>query len=359
MPARPDPPAHESEDEGDDVVYMLGFVEPPEKPTDLLRHRFPSKVGGAPAWLDPVNLPTQQQLTCGVSGQIMKFLLQVYCPVDDGPADAFHRALFVFISPKGSDLTQPGAVRAFRCQLPRSNPFYADTPAPPSQLAPNPLSPDEQQLSLSRDPWQVLTREQQGCAGGSAAAVVAGAGAGPAVFTEQELVVDAEPDEGEGSGGQDDEVQRLLSAYNARIADEGEYDEQELPSSVVDDLEGAAGPARQAFAAFQVRTARAPEQCLRYCFQPGATPLWLSHTHRPAPTGSIPPCPHCGAERQFECQVMPQLLSCMDLDVEDPQAPDWGTLVVYSCPSSCSARPVESPEGHSAYIEEFVWVQPS
>jgi len=43
-------------------------------------------------------------------------------------------------------------------------------------------------------------------------------------------------------------VSRLLSAYNARIADEGEYDEQELPSSVVDDLEGAAGPARQAFA---------------------------------------------------------------------------------------------------------------
>lgn len=43
-------------------------------------------------------------------------------------------------------------------------------------------------------------------------------------------------------------VCRLLSAYNARIADEGEYDEEELPTSVVDDLEGAAGPARQAFA---------------------------------------------------------------------------------------------------------------
>lgn len=36
-----------------------------------------------------------------------------------------------------------------------------------------------------------------------------------------------------------------------------------------------------------------------------------------------------------------------------------GTIVVYSCPRSCSARPVESTEGHSNYIEEFVWVQPS
>jgi hypothetical protein len=41
---------------------------------------------------------------------------------------------------------------------------------------------------------------------------------------------------------------RLLAAYNARVADEGEYDDQELPASVVDELEGAAGPARQAFA---------------------------------------------------------------------------------------------------------------
>lgn len=30
------------------LQYMLGFVDSPEKPVDLLRHRFPSKVGGAP-----------------------------------------------------------------------------------------------------------------------------------------------------------------------------------------------------------------------------------------------------------------------------------------------------------------------
>jgi hypothetical protein len=41
---------------------------------------------------------------------------------------------------------------------------------------------------------------------------------------------------------------RLLAAYRARIADEGEYDEQELPGEVLDQLEGAAGPAQRAFA---------------------------------------------------------------------------------------------------------------
>lgn len=30
------------------MQWMLGFVEEPERSTDLLRHRFPSKVGGRP-----------------------------------------------------------------------------------------------------------------------------------------------------------------------------------------------------------------------------------------------------------------------------------------------------------------------
>lgn len=52
------------------------------------------------AWLDPLHLPTQEQLTCGVTGQAMRFLLQVYCPVDGNPVDAFHRTIFLFISPR-------------------------------------------------------------------------------------------------------------------------------------------------------------------------------------------------------------------------------------------------------------------
>lgn len=56
---------------------MLGFVEPAEDAADLLRHRFPSKLGGRPAWLDPLRLPSPEQLTCGATGRPLDFLLQV------------------------------------------------------------------------------------------------------------------------------------------------------------------------------------------------------------------------------------------------------------------------------------------
>eukprot|EP00878_Enallax_costatus_P032723 GHUV01035983.1.p1 GENE.GHUV01035983.1~~GHUV01035983.1.p1 ORF type:complete len:276 (+),score=76.74 GHUV01035983.1:738-1565(+) len=242
MPGRPE--HADSEEQQDELTYMLGYVDYPDKPTDLLRHRFPSKVGGVPAWLDPLNLPTAQQLTCSVTGQTMRFLLQVYCPVDDNPIDAFHRMIFLFISPRGDELHQRGAVRALRCQLPRANPFYGDSPAPASQKAPQPLQESEQQLSLERDPWRVAEHEQHVAAGTAAATV------GPAAFVEQELIVEPEPneDEVEQSGQQQSEVQRLLSSYRARVADEGEYDESELPADLVDELEGAVGPAQQIFA---------------------------------------------------------------------------------------------------------------
>ena len=70
----------DSEGEEDECEWLLGFVEPPRKRADLLRHRFPSKVGGRPAWLDPLHLPTEEQLTCRVTGKPLDFLLQARCP---------------------------------------------------------------------------------------------------------------------------------------------------------------------------------------------------------------------------------------------------------------------------------------
>ena len=113
----------EDDESSDDIVYFvsLGFAREPESSTLLLRNHFPSKLGGPPAWLDPVQLPLDaDELRCQASGEGLRFLLQLYAPLDEGDETrAFHRMLYVFVSPRGSRLTERGAVRAFRCQLPR------------------------------------------------------------------------------------------------------------------------------------------------------------------------------------------------------------------------------------------------
>ncbi|GFR41992.1 hypothetical protein Agub_g2804 [Astrephomene gubernaculifera] len=157
---------------------------------------------------------------------------------------------------------------------------------------------------------------------------------------------------------------RALQAYQARVAAEGELDEEELPADVVEALEGATGPEARCFADFQSRVSLAPTQVLRYCRQEGAQPLWPAPHARPQQPGDIPPCPHCGGPRRFEFQVLPQLLHYLRLDEEDPASPDWSTLVAYTCAASCSPAGRREGEGEqgqgqeTAYMEELVWVQP-
>lgn len=75
----PEAEVEDDEDDEDDggqrPEWLLGFVEPAASTADLLRHRFPSKVGGRPAWMDPRYIPTPQQLRCGST--MLDFLLQV------------------------------------------------------------------------------------------------------------------------------------------------------------------------------------------------------------------------------------------------------------------------------------------
>ncbi len=136
----------EEEDE-EDVLVTLGFVQAAENEWKLQRHQFPSKVGGAPAWLDPVNIPEGDQTRCGACGNPLGFLLQVYAPLReeggglDQREDVFHRTLFVFVCQNMACLQQDQhlqyerssqslcrSVRVFRSQLPRRNPFYSYQP---------------------------------------------------------------------------------------------------------------------------------------------------------------------------------------------------------------------------------------
>ena len=70
---------------------------------------------------------------------------------------------------------------------------------------------------------------------------------------------------------------------------------------------------------------------IRYC--KSGRPLWYSDKDRPDLLRSQ--CP-CGSARIFECQILPQLISMLG----DSQV-DFGSIYVYTCPTSCSVSTEE------------------
>ena len=136
------------EDESEESMVTLGFVQPIQEKWRVARQHFPSKVGGTPAWLDPINLPGGDNTQCGICNKPLVFLMQVYAPIGAGdPAyreECFHRSLFLFVcedmaclqqdqhhqrKKQSSETTKPcRSVKVFRSQLPRSNRFYSYEP---------------------------------------------------------------------------------------------------------------------------------------------------------------------------------------------------------------------------------------
>jgi pre-rRNA-processing protein TSR4 len=152
---------HDDNDDG--VVVHLGFIEPVNEHDgddsneqgnhdnhtktnrhDWIGHLSPQydlwdggQVGGRPSFLDPQNLPTKP-MTCQSCGQVMRFLLQIYAPIDDYEDRAFHRSFYVFCCPNNhppsndSDTTV-GTIRVLRVQLPQENPYFPYE-SPPSSV---------------------------------------------------------------------------------------------------------------------------------------------------------------------------------------------------------------------------------
>ncbi|KAL6774401.1 hypothetical protein ACKKBG_A24860 [Auxenochlorella protothecoides x Auxenochlorella symbiontica] len=281
----------EDEDvEEEEHEWLLGFVEDPLSPESLLRHRFPSKLGGRPAWLDPLRLPSPAQLAGPDEGSPLSFLLQVYAPVDSNAA-AFHRTVFVFIHTDAAKLLQPGGVRALRCQLPLVNEFYGEAPAPEEESHPRRVLQDPTHPDL----WDVARAEQGD--------LPQSTGRSPFIFPEAELVVEEESSASDPEQ-QERELQRLMKRaciQNTGGGGAGDEDGEDEPG-VMEGVEAQITDDQRDFAAFSARIASEPAQCLRYCFEPGARPLWPCRKQTPGEQ-DIPPCSRCGAPRRFEFQV--------------------------------------------------------
>ena len=430
------------------------------------------KIGGRPSWLNPRAVPKGPLRcgACAAGGKggrgdgtVMRFVCQTYCPADadcipTNPA-AFHRTLYAFACPECSSSPTPESVRILRGQLPRESDYYPPTCRDFDEDGWDRHRPEAWNVRLCavcglgasaggrcpvQDRWfccKEHQREHLRNAEGSDSRP----GRLPSLYAETLLVVEDEPPESRTSAEEQERLREeadrgaLFQAVDDAVrkdggddADDGEEEnelDENLEQADLNAMTGADGTgiADATTLDFYSRIGRADgdvrDQCLRYCrWQDGigpaegsegegegspTGPLWISSIGTPGRDG-IPPCQKCGAERKFELQLMPQMISALLGDGEggDPvtsqgakeallaasdiadqarregregalpadfrerheqaierarrailwggnrssgDAMDWGVIAVYTCHASCG-------DG-DAYYDEFAWRQ--
>ncbi|MCI4376278.1 hypothetical protein PGIGA_G00186830 [Pangasianodon gigas] len=343
-----------TDSEGETGV-VLGFLEEAE-PWQLASAQFPSKVGGRPAWLSQLNLPTVAELVCEKCQLPTVFLLQVYAPIV-GQERSFHRTLYVFCckTPECYTANDNRCFKVYRSQLPRKNDFYSYDPPPDEETA---ASADDEHVlgsgvklcrlcgcaghkacsrchtvtycSKEHQAIDWKQRHKKECSSQSFSASDA---ENLFLFPEWELVT--EPEE---LPVKDDKPADSNSLEQANT-ESSDLEESELESMALHESQDS-----KMFQKFKERIAAEPHQVLRYCRE--GSPLWVSSDHVPSKE-DVPKCP-CGTNRIFEFQIMPQLLNHLKVDRPDASI-DWGTLAIYTCAASCD-------QGKN-YSAEFIWKQ--
>ncbi|KAI8809330.1 programmed cell death protein 2 [Cladochytrium replicatum] len=297
-------------------MVHLGFVEPFEEPPNYDLSDFPSKVGGRPLWLNPSHALGPEDLMCGSCNQIMVLLVQIYT-TDDENQDAFHRVIYVFICKHG---------KCHKSEWKKSR--LPEDYAQPSKAGLFRLYFDHQILD-----WK--SGHKEAC---KSTISENPAASKDALFPETELVDEEEPD------WKEEILKSAKEKYGTERELEGPEDSDE--EEAVDTSIGV----DKAFLKFQKRVGVAPDQVVRYG-RTGWTspedPLYVSDLGKPE---NIPACSICRTPREFEFQLMPQLLNHLGINSYSPDALDWGTVLVYSCPRHCRIE-------IGAYQPEFIWRQ--
>ncbi|KAI9095367.1 hypothetical protein K1719_026401 [Acacia pycnantha] len=363
---------YDSNDEEEEDPITLGFVEKPKNKRCLQRQYFPSKAGGGPAWLDPVNIPSGRSCMCDICGEPLQFLLQVYAPTEK--ESTFHRMLFVFMCPSMKCLlrdqheqwkrhpNKPSrSVKVFRCQLPRDNTFYSSE-RPKYDESDKPvgngaalcdwcgtwkgdkLCSSCRQVRYCSDKHQVrhwrsghkIACPQVKVSTHIATSVESRKDASNTPWPEFEIIIE---DESDNNNTDISESKALTSSLISKNRND------DMMNSILDSFQG--DDDKKSWVYFQERIASAPEQILRYYRNTNARPIWPVSSGRPS-KADIPKCSHCGGSMCCEFQILPQLLYYLGVDNE-ANSMDWASVVVYTCEASCDLG--------VAYKEEYAWVQ--
>ncbi|CAK9832289.1 Programmed cell death protein 2 [Anthophora retusa] len=341
------------------MAVDLGFIERCEA-WRLESRFFPSKVGGKPAWLDLKCIPDEEDLRCEYCKEPCLFLCQVYAPYEDNE-NAFHRTIFVFVCKKSGCCrsNENGNVKVFRSQLARVNEFYP--PEPPVEqndwrndicvdqwvktcyicgiLAPHRCSKCKSVYYCCRAhqiyDWKHghkescdTTRKITKC--------------NQLLFPEYEIIIEQEDTEDENNANDVSKEQEEIKKYETMLQ-EGEAGTLQHEDVQNELLSMANQTEDETFSKFCSITDKYPDQILRY--NRGGDVLYISAENK---IDEVPKCSECNGERQFEFQIMPQLLNFLELE-NTLKCIDWGILTVYTCVKSCIPK--------NGYIMEYIWKQ--
>uniref|UniRef100_A0A915LWM3 MYND-type domain-containing protein n=1 Tax=Meloidogyne javanica TaxID=6303 RepID=A0A915LWM3_MELJA len=332
------------------VFFGIATEVEPDGLYKLERQYLPlGKVGGFPAWLNPVTIPQSEDLECLVCHSPMAFLLQIYCTNSSEPPHAFHRVLYLFACQKGCAKPNDSSnFSVFRCQLPRDNQFYSfdgPTPLPSTSSASfDPFFNSEtfpklcvvcgcragkrcskcsKRMYCSRNhqiiDWQTGHREECGadekdvltCAEKAKLREKQG-------FTFKEYGI-------EMVVGEEEEIDLMIAKEDENIKNKNEETIEDDLNKMEEEIEDLA------FNNFTKIIQQESKQILRY--QRGGH--FILATDFSSSPNLIPNCELCGGPRQFEFQLMPYLLSLIDIDSVGGQSLDWITHSVNLLPCSC------------------------
>ncbi|XP_029040551.1 programmed cell death protein 2 [Osmia bicornis bicornis] len=341
------------------MTVDLGFAEKRES-WRLESRFFPSKIGGKPAWLNLKNIPGEKDLQCEYCKEPCIFLCQIYAPYEDSD-DAFHRTIFVFIckKPECCRTNENGNLKVFRSQLPKANEFYP--PEPPVEqndwrtdininrwkntcyicgiLAPNHCSKckNVNYCCRAHQVYHWKHGHKKSC--NTNKEVVEN---NKFLFPEHEIVIEREDVENDNDVNKLNEEEEEIKKYETMIQNNeaGTLQNEDIQEEL---LHIANQKEDETFSKFQLAVDEYPDQIIRY--NRGGEILYISAE---AKINKIPKCVDCNGERQFEFQIMPQLLNFLDL--EDPfKCIDWGILGVFTCIKSCTPK--------NGYSIEYIWKQ--
>ncbi|CAJ0578323.1 unnamed protein product, partial [Mesorhabditis spiculigera] len=134
------------------------------------------------------------------------------------------------------------------------------------------------------------------------------------------------------------DIKRRLADYNNFL--NSRSDKEEIAGG--DEEEDEKDQKDVAFLKFSRLVELNPDQILRYVR--GGEPL--PATLKAPPLSSPPNCEICGGARSFEMQLMPNLLSILELD-SIGKSVDWASIYIYTCANSCNIPDL-------GYAREFV-----